>query len=259
MADRERPIGEDDLHAYVDGRLAPERRRLVDAYLAEQPEQLARLRAYASDREAMCSAFQGRYSQPIPTRLRVAAVMARRRRGSRGRVGASIAASLLVVVGIGIGWILNDYFDQRAGHVAVSVPNDAISAYRTYVGEVLHAVEVDASQEKHLVQWLSRRLGRPLVAPDLTPIGFRLMGGRLLPAGSGPAAQMMYENGQGQRLTLYLRPGEVGETSFRFVEKDGISAFYWIDDGFAYAVSAKSDRENLLKAAEAVYKQVAPQ
>jgi hypothetical protein len=37
-------------------------------------------------------------------------------------------------------------------------------------------------QEAHLIQWLSKRLGRQLIAPDLTAGGFQLMGGRLLPA-----------------------------------------------------------------------------
>ena len=47
------------------------------------------------------------------------------------------------------------------------------------------------------MQWLSKRLGRPLVVPDLAAVGFRLMGGRLLPAEDGPAAQFMYETGKG--------------------------------------------------------------
>ena len=76
---------------------------------------------------------------------------------------------------------------------------DALAAHRTFAVEVRHPVEVDAAQEAHLVQWLSKRLGRPLVVPDLSATGYRLMGGRLLPAGSGAAAQLMYENGAGDR------------------------------------------------------------
>jgi anti-sigma factor RsiW len=74
-------------------------------------------------------------------------------------------------------------------------------------------VEVDAGQEAHLVQWLSKRLGRQLVVPDLASAGFRLMGGRLLSAEDGPAVQFMYENGNGERLTLNLRTGVGGGTA----------------------------------------------
>jgi len=131
---------------------------------------------------------------------------------------------------------------------------DAITAHRIFSAEVRHPVEVDAGQEAHLVQWLSKRLGRQLVVPDLASAGFRLMGGRLLPSEDGPAAQFMYENGN-DRVTLYLRTGVGGETAFRYHEENGIGAFYWADEGFGYAITAKADRELLLRIAEIVYQQ----
>jgi anti-sigma factor RsiW len=67
----------------------------------------------------------------------------------------------------------------------------------------------------------------------------------------------MYENAGGQRLTVYLRADAAGETRFRYVEAGGIGAFYWIDDGFGYAVSGAPDRRALLRIAEAVYHQTA--
>ena len=78
--------------------------------------------------------------------------------------------------------------------------------------EVRHPVEVDAGQEAHLVQWLSKGLGRQLTVPDLGATGFRLIGGRLLSAEDRPAAQFMYETDGGERLSLYLRSGVGGET-----------------------------------------------
>jgi anti-sigma factor RsiW len=84
------------------------------------------------------------------------------------------------------------------------------------------------------------------------------MGGRLLPAEDGPAAQFMYENGNGERLTLYLRTGVGGETAFRYNEDGGIGAFFWSDEGFGYAIAAKADRDLLLRIAEIVYQQTSP-
>ena len=135
--------------------------------------------------------------------------------------------------------------------------SDAISAYRTFVVDAAHPVEVKANEQDHLVQWLSNRLGKPIKAPDLTGFGFRLMGGRLLPASAdGVAAQLMYDDDRGTRLTLYLRNGEKGETDYRFLREGNISAFYWIDGGLGFALSAAASRERLLPIVEAVYRQI---
>jgi anti-sigma factor RsiW len=137
---------------------------------------------------------------------------------------------------------------------------EAVAAHRVFVPDARRPVEVAAAQEAQLVQWLTNRLGRRLTAPDLTSLGFALVGGRLLPGAAGePAAQLMYQDAAGQRLTLYLRadPAEQ-ETAFRFMQDpaSGLAAFWWVDRGFGYAVAAKVDRATLLRVADAVYQQL---
>jgi anti-sigma factor RsiW len=255
----DRPVDEDELHARIDGRLAPHRAAAVDAHLAAHPEARARFSQYAEQRQALREAFAAQSAGPIPDRLRVARIR-KERRQRRYRQLAQIAAavSLLILGGVA-GWAVRDVTgplaSTGAGTVAGVITADAIAAHRIYSVEVRHPVEVNADQEAHLVQWLSKRLGRELTVPDLSPAGFRLMGGRLLPAEDGPAAQFMYENASGERLTLYLRVGVGGETAFRYHEEGGIGAFYWSDEGFGYAIAAKADRELLLRIAELVYKQ----
>ncbi len=78
----------------------------------------------------------------------------------------------------------------------------AAAAHLTFVVDARHPVEVTAAQEGHLVQWLSNRLGRPLRVPDLAGLGFHLIGGRLLPGSAGPAAQFMFDDDNGTRLTI---------------------------------------------------------
>jgi anti-sigma factor RsiW len=66
----------------------------------------------------------------------------------------------------------------------------------------------------------------------------------------------MYEDGKGTRLSCYSLVVDVaGETEFQFREQNGISAFYWVDDGLAYAIAANVPRGPLLKIAEIVYQQ----
>jgi anti-sigma factor RsiW len=257
------PVEEDDLQARIDGRLPPERAEIVDTYLAAHPEERERWSQYAEQREALRAAFGAQPGGPIPTRLQVSHLLARRRR-RRHRQLARIAAAvaLLILGGVG-GWTARDVLPSltlsASAILASAVFDDAIAAHRTFSVETRHPVEVGANEEAHLVQWLSKRLGHQLIVPDLGGLGFRLMGGRLLPADSRPAALFMYEDGKGARLSCYYLVADVaGETEFQFREQNGISAFYWVDDGLAYAIAANAPRDLLLKVAEIVYQQNSP-
>ena len=97
------------------------------------------------------------------------------------------------------------------------------------------------------MRWLTRRVGAPIRAPSLVDRGWKLMGGRLLPDLGLPAAQFMYEDAAGRRLTLYIRK-ETGlnNTSFQFAERDGLGSFYWIDRPLAYALAGRLSREELM-------------
>ena len=69
----------------------------------------------------------------------------------------------------------------------------------------------------------------------------------------------MYENEKGDRLTLYVERNRTGdETSFRFVEQDEVSAFYWKDGPLAYALIGRAERETLLRLARTTYSQFNP-
>lgn len=255
------PVNESDLHARIDGQLSPERAEAVDAYLAEHAEQRELFAQYAEQRTALRAALGRAAGDAIPTRLRVGNILAEQRlrwRRQLGRVAAAVG--FLVLGGVG-GWAAKDMAstiapDARAA-AEQEVTSDAIAAHRTFSPEVRHPVEVDATQEAHLVQWLSKRLGRPLVVPDLGAAGFELMGGRLLPTENSMAAQFMYQNGK-DRLTLYLRSDVGGEAAFRYHEEEGIGAFYWSDEGFGYALAGKADRNLLLRVAEIIYQQLTP-
>jgi anti-sigma factor RsiW len=255
-----RPGEENDLQAWVDGRLTAEDTEAVEIYFAAHPKLRERWSQYAEQREELRAALAGPAEAPIPARLRVSRLMAEQR-CERHRQLARIAASVALLIAGGIGgWSAHDLLpalnSSASAVLASTVFDDAIAAHRTFSVETRHPVEVGANEEVHLVQWLSKRLGHQLIVPDLSTLGFRLMGGRLLPADSGPAALFMYEDGKGTRLSCYYLVVDVaGETEFQFRDQNGISAFYWVDDGLAYAIAANTPRDLLLKVAEIVYQQ----
>jgi len=257
------PIGDDDLNGYVDKRLNPERMAAVEAYIATHPDAAVCVRQYQEQRQALRSALQVKYDEPVPVRLRIASIQSERRRRWRQTLGRVAASGLWLLIGAAGGWIANTELAARSPEPATSarlsdgIAHEALVAHRVFAAEVRHPVEVDVSQEKHLIEWLSKRLGRPLHVPDLSAEGYQLMGGRLLPASAGPAAQFMYDDGTGRRLTVYLTVEGGGETSFRYVRDGDLGGFYWRDEGFSYAVLAQAERRELLATAEAIYRQTA--
>ncbi|MBS7701103.1 MULTISPECIES: anti-sigma factor [unclassified Chelatococcus] len=252
MSGSQAPIGEDDLQSFVDGRLGGERRAVVEDYLEANPDIRARVFLEQQHRNVLRGALQAKFAEPVPARLRVAAIRtARRQLWQRRAAGAAAALVLLAVGGVG-GWLARGQSTALApGTTAVT--RDAVAAYRTFVVEVAHPVEVGAAQEAHLIRWLSKRLGRPLKAPDLSRFGFHLMGGRLLSADAGAAAQLMYETSGGRRLTVYVQATPGVETAFRFRQDGDAATFAWLDQGYGFAVTANSNRSELLPIAEVVY------
>lgn len=132
---------------------------------------------------------------------------------------------------------------------------EAAWAHSVYVPEVRHPVEVGAHERDHLNAWLSKRLAAPVAAPDVRDAGYQLVGGRLLPDAGRPAAQFMYEDADGTRLTLYVRAhGErAGKAAIRHADDGDVGVVYWVDGPLAYALAGGVGRDELEKVARTMY------
>jgi len=260
MSETELSVGEGDLHAWADGRLPEARRAEVDAWLTAHPEDAACAAAYRALNEQLRAQYDPVLAEPVPARLE-RAVLSR----PRWRAAAAIAGWLALgaVLGGVTGWQLHAQrpLTPPAQAELPLLAHRAALAHATYAPEVRHPVEVGADQEQHLVAWLSKRLGAEVRAPRLEAEGMTLVGGRLLPRDPGPVAQFMYQSAPGRRVTLYVRAEgpDQRETAFRYARDGNVRVFYWIDRKFGYALSsADLDREELLRLANAVYRQLNP-
>ena len=75
MNETHSPVHDDELHAFVDGELPPDRREAVTAWLAEHPEQAAMVAAWQAQAEAIRARYGAVADEPVPLRS-VAVVMA---------------------------------------------------------------------------------------------------------------------------------------------------------------------------------------
>lgn len=306
------------LHAYVDGELTPEDAARVATWLQAHPAEAQRVLTWQAQRQQLQALHLDLLSEPLPPRLLQAwaagtaapaaaaeppappAALPQRVPARRWALAANgpWRAMATLLIGLGLGWSLRPWLAPMPasqasdpGLAMAAVPTyvrEAAAAHALYVPERRHPVEVGAEQQEHLVQWLGKRLGTPLRVPHLEGLGYHLVGGRLLPGGTGAAAaapeaglaraQFMYENAEGERLTLYVAmatppahgPAASGTTTprgdeaaaFRFTSSGAGAAlrhsFYWQDGALRYALTGGADRTRLAAVAERVYRELAP-
>ncbi len=275
------------LNAWLDGELPADQRTEVDAWLREHPEDAARVRLWAADGEALRARLDSVVAEAVPQRLTqlvlnaVPASPAAWARVDPWRWAAALALFVLGgATGAALMWRLQP---APAGLAAANAPaawvQRAVLAHSVYVPEGRHAVEVKA-QEEHLSRWLTRRLDVPVKLFDLRAQGFELVGGRLLPDGAGPSAQLMYQaiagppaSGSGAvastpvaakplRVTVYLRkPDSSTPAAFRYERQGELGMFYWVEGQSphggptGYALVGALPRERLLALAQAIYHQ----
>jgi anti-sigma factor RsiW len=255
-----RSVSEADLHAFVDGLLDPEEQARVERYIADHPEAAELVADWQQQNDDLRTTFAGyELSKGSDIHL-VAGTSARSARQPLRQYAITIAASIAIfTLGAVVGRLLPPIFEQPEIQLASMdvLPREARNAFLVYASDVRHPVEVFADQEAHLASWLGKRLSvDKLKVPQLQSLGFRLVGGRLLPVAGEPGAMFMYEDAAGTRVTVMVgRNRQNRATSFRFASADDVETFYWIDGDLGYAVSGEISRDALQKIAEECYRQ----
>jgi len=253
MIDREEFVGEDELNAYVDGELSAERRSAVETWLAAHPEDAAKVAAWRKQTDLIRARYGAIADEIPPERFNIGRLM-RRRYGMAVAAAAAVVAAFLV--GGVTGWTARSVEAPSRPTELARFTTDALDAYRLYVVEVRHPVEVPGDQRPHLNEWLSKRVGTPLQAPELDKVGLKLIGGRLLPGPTGATAFFMYEGPSGERFTLYCGRTKDRDTALRYTTGEQNAAYYWVDGDLAYVLSGPAEQDKLREIAQTAYDQI---
>ena len=265
------PFTDDEIHAYVDGQLAPDRRADIERIVAGDPDVAARVAFYRRLNAGLHRHYDPVLSEPMPDAWGPARSRQHRVRDRRAPTlrHFGVAAAWLFA-GLIAGWSTHDLVIpptvvERVVERPAPIFDQAAVAYTVFTPEVRHPVEVRADEAQHLMSWLSNRMGRPIKAPNLDDAGWHLMGGRLLPVVEDApgtrhvACQFMFERADGARLTVYYKEATSlnGEaTAFRYAEQShGIGVVYWYDDKLGYAIAGKLPKDQLQALAREVYDQ----
>ena len=251
MTDPRIPVTEDELHAYVDNELPAERRGDVEAWLAGHPDDAARVQSWRAMAEMLHTRYDSVADEAVPKRLEIERLVRQPRKLVYGAIAATLVA---FAAGGGVGWLAHGAAASPSAFQTLTV--DALDAHRLYVVEVRHPVEVPGSERAHLQQWLTKRCGWIVRAPELDATGLKLVGGRLLPGPDGPASFLMYESASGERFTLYASRAKIEAAQMRYTAAENSGAMYWSEDNVGYVLSGPINKDRLKEVARLVYDQM---
>lgn len=271
------PPNDSKLSAWLDGELEAHESAQVEAWIGRHPEAAQRVRDWAADRDALRARFDPVLNERVEPRLARAAMQRTERPAAAPAWARAAALAGVFVLGGALGALVAGQvarspaptLAERASPPAVPWVQRAAVAHSVYVPEVRHPVEVSVAdktapdlraQEEHLARWLTRRLDVPVKLFDLREHGFELVGGRLLPDAAGPSAQLMYQRGERERVTVYLRKPDSGPAAdapaaFQYARRGELGLFYWVEGPTGYALVGDLPRDRLLALAEAIHRQ----
>ncbi len=250
------PITEDDLHAYVDCVLKPERRADVESYLETHPEMARRVARFSEHRELLRAALAPIADEPLPSTLSLSRIVDSRA-PRRSRAWWVVAAMLLVCIGGAGGWVLRGAVQPSSASAGLAaLAQEASYSYKVYASDRLRPVEIRASDSAQLEHWASMRLHQAVKIPDLATAGYRLMGGRLVATAHGPAGMFMYDDDGGNRLVVLTRPMATDQSEPMTPHTGGeVSGYAWADGGVGYSVVGQSSKQDLRLVANEVRRQ----
>ncbi|MFD1747613.1 anti-sigma factor [Rhizobium helianthi] len=160
-----------------------------------------------------------------------------------------VASSCLIMFAMGAaaGYMLGapshmvTYADM-AGDPAKAWLDDVASHYRLFSRQSRHLVEVPAAESAHIVEWLMATTGLSFRIPDLTSEHLTFQGARLFSAGGRPVGQLIYQNRDGEVISIaftkFIAPMQ--DQDMREIIRDDIGMVTWQGMQASYVLTGPS-------------------
>ncbi len=242
MAD---PIGDDDLHAYVDNQLSPERQLDVADYLATRPDVAARVFADIHTRGALKRVFETAPPEPTPRLIFAARRLQRALTWKDVRHWSARAAAVVAL--IAVGW----YAHWQAG--AFTIPDnddtpafvvDAVHAYRTHLARA--QARMDDAEEA----FSRTQIAMPNLKQD-----WKLSDVQLYPSHAGSSIEATLQAGELGQLSLFATRTERMHSIEPTVSRSqSETTVYWQRGSTFYAVTGKRPEKVMRSIADTLMK-----
>lgn len=241
--------GTRDIHAYLDGELGPDEAAAIEEYLEANPEEMARFDSYARHKDLLREAAETSSAsidiRTVKLSRDLAATLEKRTarpapwqnwKGPSARIAA--AAALVTC-----GWLGHAQFSGQPLLPQSAVPHyvvEALGAHSVFADDYIKPAEFGPDLSPETVSWISTKLGRSVSVPSLEPVGFDLVGARMMGTAAGPIAYFLYENETGERVSLTMSKHADGtpEMDFASYSDADRQIGYWSAGPLDYALVA---------------------
>jgi anti-sigma factor RsiW len=241
-----------DLLALADGQLDgdPCHKARVEKAVARSPELSDRLRDYRLQAEALRRAFDPCLAEPIPQRLSDALEGSGSR---RPRAARAIAAAILAVVACGAGWTAGRLTPSDTATWMTQAIDLTAPASVQKAGTPTGIAAGTGTPRTPLPDWLVAEVSPRMETPDLSPLGFDLIGLGTVESAAGRVLRLDYQATDGRVINLFLRRRwRQQETSIQMKEENGVTITSWMEGPLATAVAGPISRTQAIAVARAV-------
>lgn len=244
-------VRESELHAYIDGMLAPERIPQVESWLDRNPDAAARVAAYARQRQDIRRYLGAGATTAgeIQTRLQ-RKLFSRLRQRSYGRLlRGAIAATLLVTTG----WIAHGALARVQSIIvrpeSTVIADEAADAYAAAAGLRATMPEMLTRKPQQLATLAKRITGRGIRLPQSPDERHVLAGGMIVPWDRGAALELVYVGARNTVVTVLIGTARRPSPSVHphAVAVHGITIVYWTGGHVAYAVGGTLPADALME------------
>jgi len=243
MTEQPRP-SEEEFHAYLDGELTGDRRRVVRAHLRDHPEEARRLEAYRADGDAIARIFSRAAELPVPAR-------ARPQLWRRAWVRAAAVAIIIAgTIAAGLSWLWRDHGDDA---LWARFGAEALVAHLS-LSKASSGPTMTASLAQ-MADFFSAATQTPIRLHEPAGSGYALVGSQFLIGKKGPVAQLAFRSRDGTLVTMYFEPWPRKEDApFKpAASQSDVTTLVWVDDQFGCAVTGALPRDELERVGRTLY------
>jgi anti-sigma factor RsiW len=152
-----------------------------------------------------------------------------------------------IVALVAAGWTTNELVHRFIPGQLPTYVVEATGAHLVFAeGPMPPVVNPGQVNGAELARWMSARLGEQVEVPELSPIGLKLIGGRVMGDMRNPLAGLIYEDREGHRLTICLTPRDDGPVDgLHMAQIDGVRVGYWSNGEQSYVIVADTSETQL--------------